>query len=77
MTGSPFFKVWGTDIYSDDSSLSTAAVHAGFLKDGETKTLTIRILPGQTDYVGSTQNGVTSASYHQWHGSFTIVNATQ
>jgi len=39
-------NAWGTGIYSDDSDLGVAAVHAGILKVGETKTVKITILPG-------------------------------
>ena len=36
VTGSSQGTVWGTDLYTDDSSIPAAAVHAGVLKDGET-----------------------------------------
>ncbi len=36
VTGDAAASVWGTDIYTDDSNLAAAAVHAGVLEDGET-----------------------------------------
>src|SRR5260370_1999217 len=36
LTGSVAGPVWGTDIYTADSALAAAAVHAGLLKPGET-----------------------------------------
>ena len=36
--------VWGTDMYTDDSATSTAAVHAGVLKPGETGLVKITIV---------------------------------
>jgi len=39
--------VWGTDIYTDDSSPSAAAVHAGILAPGEFGFVKITLLPGQ------------------------------
>lgn len=60
--------VWGTGIYTDDSALCRAAVHAGAITlSGGMIQATIR--PGQSSYVGSTQNGVTSNSYGAWVGS--------
>lgn len=66
-------SVWGNQIYTDDSSLAAATLHAGLLKAGETGIVTVRILPGQDSYVGSTGNGVTSDSYGSWGGSFSFV----
>jgi hypothetical protein len=76
VTGSLFGVVWGTNIYTDDSHLGTAAVHAGVLQVGETKTVSVMILPGQSSYTGSTKNGVTSLNYGSWHGSYKFVGDT-
>ncbi len=65
--------IWGTDIYTDDSTLATAAVHAGYLTNGEVGTLIVKILPGQSSYAGTTRNGVTSFSYGTFVGSYQIV----
>ncbi len=65
-------SVWGTDIYTDDSSIAAAAVHAGILKDGEKGVVKITRLPGQDSYAGSTRNGVASESYGAWPGSFRL-----
>jgi len=69
---SPRGRVYGTDIYSDDSDVCTAAVHAGILgwRGG---TATIEIRPGRSSYNGTTRNGVTSAGYGSWNGSFVFV----
>lgn len=72
LTGSDRGKVWGSDIYTYDSDLATAAVHSGALKAGETGTILINMLPGQDSYSGSNQNGVSSKSYGAWHGSYRI-----
>src|SRR5579883_906359 len=73
VTGSLGGGVWGTDIYTDDSTLAAAAVHAGYLTNGELGTLIVEILPGQSSYTGSTRNGVSTFSYGSWAGSFQIV----
>ncbi len=65
-------QIWGSDIYSDNSSICTAAVHAGFITVEEGGAIAIRILPGQSTYSESSQNGITSSRIDQWQGSFTF-----
>ena len=69
------FPVWGTDIYTDDSSICTAAVHAGRITFARGGTVTIEIRPAQSSYAGSTRNGVSTRSYGSWGGSYVIVGA--
>ncbi len=73
VTGSDQGYVWGVDTYTDDSSLGTAAVHAGILKVGETSRVTLRIVEGQPSYKSSTRNGVTTREYPEWTRSFVFV----
>lgn len=65
--------VWGTDIYTDDSSICTAAVHAGMITAQMGGTITIEIRPGANSYQASTRNGISSAQYGGWNGSFIFV----
>ena len=65
--------VWGTDTYSDDSWICRAAVHAGLITFEGGGPVTIEIRPGLETYVGSTRNGVTTASYGSWHRSYVFV----
>lgn len=76
VVGSTTGSVWGDEIYTDDSSIAAAAVHAGVLRDGEKGMVKITILPGRDSYGGSTRNGVTSQSYGSWGGSFRIERGT-
>ncbi len=64
--------LWGTDVYTDDSSLGAAAVHAGILRPGEAGVVKVTILPGRASYRGSVRNGVRSSDYEAWDGSFRI-----
>lgn len=75
VTGATNGSVWGTGVYTDDSSLATAAVHAGVLRPGETGTVQVTILPGQQSYPGTASNGVTSSNYGSWSGSYAFVGA--
>ena len=53
--------VWGDIIYTDDSNLSAAAVHAGVLTNGQTGVVVIELVnPPTTQYDSATRNGVTS-----------------
>jgi hypothetical protein len=64
--------VWGSDIYTDDSSICTAAAHAGVisLDDGGTFMLTIE--EGQESYEGSEENDIESFEYGEWPRSFSV-----
>ncbi len=73
VTGDLSGSVWGGDVYTDDSRLSAAAVHAGVLQPGETGLVRVEILPGQESYDSVERNGVVSAPYASWHGSFRIL----
>lgn len=72
LTGSSKGTVWGTDIYTDDSELATAAVHAGILKDGEKGVVMVTILEGKNRYKSTLQHGVTSKQWDGWVGSYRV-----
>lgn len=71
--GSAFGSVWGDVFYSDDSSVCTAAVHAGRLNPRTGGVVTIQIASGRSFYTGTSRNGVTSSNYGRWPGSFTFL----
>lgn len=61
--------VWGTDIYTADSAVCRAAVHAGAI-GGEGGTISIITVGGQPSYVGSARNGVASTDYGAFGASY-------
>jgi len=65
--------IWGTDIYTNDSSIGTAAVHAGLITFNSGGKVTLELVEGKPSYEGSTRNGVTSSSYGNWGGNFRFV----
>lgn len=69
--GSPR-QVWGTDIYTDDSPICAAAVHAGVITTAG-GVITIEIVAGQSSYQASERNGTSSSSYGSWLGSYRFV----
>lgn len=50
-------------IYSTDTSIYVAAVHAGFLKEGERGRIKITMVNPLPNYPSLTQNGITSSSW--------------
>lgn len=71
--GGQFRTVWGTDVYTDDSSVCTAAVHMGLITRENGGTVRIQIAPGRESYTGTQRNGVRSSNYGRWSGSFVFV----
>jgi hypothetical protein len=66
-------SVYGTDIYTIDSSICSAAVHAGMINTRAGGKVQIRIRPGEAFYNGSTRNGVASNRYGRYDWSFTLI----
>ncbi len=60
-------SVWGTDVYTDDSRLCRAALHAGVVTSAG-GTIVAKIVEGESSYVGSYQNGVSTSSFPSRNG---------
>jgi hypothetical protein len=69
-------SIWGTDTYTDDSSICLAAVHAGALTLTEGGAVVVENAAGLDAYVGTTRNGITSNSYTSWHSSIRFPGVT-
>lgn len=65
--------VWGTDVYTLDSTLALAAVHAGVIQAGKTGVVKVKILPPRVGFVGSLRNGVGSGNFGGFPGAFEFV----
>lgn len=66
-------SVWGTDIYTADSRLCAAAVHAGAVRAGERSLVRVTFDDGiGREYVGSTRHGVTTFDYANYPVSFRV-----
>jgi hypothetical protein len=72
VTGSGSGLLWGSDVYTDDSTLSAAVVHAGLLRPGQRGIVRVTILPGRLSYAGSIRNGIDSSDYGEWRGSYDV-----
>lgn len=61
--------VWGTMLYTDDSAICVAALHAGLLSVSG-GIVTLEYVTGQEGYIGSTRNGITTSEWGSWGHSF-------
>ncbi|MBK7859445.1 MAG: hypothetical protein IPJ65_12640 [Archangiaceae bacterium] len=71
-TADPTGSVWGTGVYTGDSSLCGAAIHAGAIGAQGGK-ITVSAFKGCNRYVGSERNGITTGDWGAFpSGSFVI-----
>jgi hypothetical protein len=73
VTGRTDGYVWGSDIYTADSPLATAAVHAGAVKAGQTGVVKVKLIPPPPAFAGSTRNGVTSQDFGAFPEAYQFV----
>lgn len=65
-------SVWGTEVYTCDSSLAAAAVHAGVLKNGQRGMVKVTIIRSPNEFFGSVANGVRSSSWGTFPAGYTV-----
>jgi len=65
-------NVWGTDIYTGDSALPAAAVHAGAVGLGESAVVKVTVVEPLSQYRGCTRNGISSQSYGQYRTAYRV-----
>jgi hypothetical protein len=64
--------IYGSDIYTDDSSICTAAVHVGLISLHRGGVVTIEIRPGRPAYGSTTRHGIKSINFGEYGRSFVI-----
>jgi hypothetical protein len=69
--------VWGTDVYTTDSKLSMAAVHAGVVKVGETGVVHLKIIASPASFAGSTRHGITTSNYGRYSAAYQILKGAE
>ncbi|HYT93243.1 MAG TPA: LCCL domain-containing protein [Gemmataceae bacterium] len=73
VTGEPHGPLWGTDIYTSDSALAVACVHAGLLRVGEAGLVKVTMVKPLPIYKGTTRHGVTSGDWTTgWAGAYEV-----
>lgn len=68
--------VWGSGPYTDDSSVCTAAVHAGAVSFDKGGAVTIEMRAGDSAYTSSSVNGVPTSTWGAWRCGFVVVRAS-
>ncbi len=64
--------VWGSDVYTADSSICTAAVHAGLFTLEDGGEVTVEYRPGRQTYGSTERNGITTYNYSEFDRSFVV-----
>lgn len=70
ITGRTEGWVWGDAVYTLDSNIGAAAVHAGLLKAGETKAIKVWIVPAPSTFAAAERNGIQSGKWGKYHAAF-------
>jgi hypothetical protein len=74
VTGDAAGPLWGTDVYTGDSALATACVHAGLVKPGETAIVRVEVCAPLPQYAGSLRHGVTSHDFGRYGSAYRVAS---
>jgi hypothetical protein len=72
VTGASDGPLWGTDVYTGDSNIAVAAVHAGAVKAGEQAIIKVEVVTSLTQYQGSIRHGVASHEFGRFGTAFKV-----
>jgi hypothetical protein len=76
VTGNGDGMVWGSDVYTGDSSLSAAVVHAGVLGEGERGVVRVTFVDAlNVAFTGTFRNGVDSADFGAFPVAYRVERA--
>jgi hypothetical protein len=59
-SGASSGTIYGTDVYTNDSNICQAAIHAGVLKKGVPGRVSVRMVASPRVFKGTTRNGIKS-----------------
>lgn len=65
-------SLWGTDVYTGDSSLALAAVHAGLVKVDAAAIVKVTVVAPLQKYQGSVRNGVASHDFGRYGTAYRL-----
>jgi hypothetical protein len=69
----PYANVWGTDLYTFDSSICLSAMHAGRITKDKGGIVSIQMMGPQPSFAGSNRNGWPSTSFGPYANSYVFV----
>ena len=65
-------SLWGTDVYTGDSVIGVAAVHAGLVKPAEIAIIKVKVVTPPPQFTGSLRNGVTSHDFGRYGSAYRV-----
>ena len=65
-------SLWGSDVYTGDSLIGTAAVHAGLVKPLEVAVLKVTVVAPPSQFAGSVRHGVTSHDFGRYGSAYRL-----
>lgn len=65
-------SLWGTDVYTGDSSLAAAAVHAGLVKADQAAIVKVTVVAPLAQYQGSIRHRVTSHDFGRYGSAYRL-----
>lgn len=65
-------QIWGTEVYTGDSLLAVAAVHAGLVKPGDTAVVKVTVVAPPAKYQGSVRNNVKSHDFGRYGTAYRL-----
>jgi hypothetical protein len=65
-------QLWGTDVYTGDSTLGVAAVHAGLVKPDDSVVIKVTVVAPPAQFTGSIRNGVTSHDFGRYGSAYRL-----
>jgi hypothetical protein len=65
-------SLWGSDLYTTDSSICRAAIHAGVIDVAKGGKVTISLEAGKPSYESTSRNGIQSSSWGSYGSSYTV-----
>ena len=65
-------SLWGTDVYTGDSLIGTAAVHAGLMKPLKVAVLKVTVVTPPAQFTGSVRHGVTSHDFGRYGSAYRL-----
>jgi LCCL domain-containing protein len=64
--------LWGTDVYTGDSALAVAAVHAGLVKVDESAIVKVTVVAPLQKYQGSVRHGIASHEFGRYGTAYKL-----
>jgi hypothetical protein len=72
VTGQKDGQVWGTDVYTGDSMIGTAAVHAGLIRPLEAAVIRVTVVTPPARFAGSVRHGVVSYDFGRYGSAYRL-----